>query len=49
MLGNDESQSLHGSVVEESSLLGQDAMSLGNQTLTFSKTGTIIFTWETKM
>jgi len=44
MLGNDSSLSLHGSVVEDSILLRQDAMSVVNQTLTISKTGTVIFT-----
>jgi len=44
MLDNDESLSLHGSVVEDSILLRQDAMSMVNHTPTFSKTGTIIFT-----
>jgi hypothetical protein len=43
MFGNDESRSLHGSVVEDSILLRQDAMSIGNQT-PISKTGTVIFT-----
>ena len=44
MLGNDEFLSLHGSVAEDSILLRQDALSVVNQTPTFSKIGPVIFT-----